>query len=85
MKKEIRNIIDLTLIFFDKQEIFITKFAFIVYDLCETDVIGKKSIKKSLYYVSGNIEKSEEELTNFIAQKNLMIQLKEIYKKNDIL
>ena len=85
LEKKIKNVIDLILIFLDKQEIFITEFAFMIYDLCETNVIDKKSIKESLYHVSRNTEKSEKELINFVTQKNLITQLKKIYEENDIL
>lgn len=85
LEKGIRNAIDLAPMLLDEQEISITEFASMVYDLCETGVTGEESVEESSYHVSGNAEESEEELVNPVAQKDLMTQLKEVYGEDDIL
>ena len=85
LKIEIKNVIDLTFIFLNKKEIFVTKLIFIIYNLYKIDVNNKKFLEKSLFHVSRNIKEFIKELANLVTLSNFITQIRNVYEKNNIL
>ena len=69
---EIKNVIDLTSIFLNKREVFITEFTFIIYNLYKIGVNNEKSLEESLSYASRNVEKFIKKLANLVISSDFI-------------
>ena len=57
-----------------------------IYDLNEKDIDDEKLLKKSLSIISKSFieELIKELINNFIIESNIILKVKDLYKKNDI-
>ena len=76
LDKKIKNVVKIAYMLLNEEEISIFKITQIIYELYETDIDNKKSLKELLFDISRAIKKSLKESIALVITSNLIKRIK---------